>query len=39
VLDLSELLERSGFDELPERLPVLDPLLPLIPESGDSLEP
>jgi hypothetical protein len=37
LLDLSVLLERSGLLELPERLPLLDPLLPLIPESGDSL--
>lgn len=37
LLDLSVLLERSGLPELPERLPRSDPLLPLIPESGDSL--
>lgn len=37
LLDLSVLLERSGLVELPERLPLSDPLLPLIPESGDWL--
>ena len=36
LLDLSVLLERSGLLELPVRLPLFDPLLPLIPESGDS---